>query len=154
LPGQLTAASAATDLLLKEAMDALLADLQELYFQPLLEWIRSDVQTNNPASTGVDLVGTSSLIVRDRTLAENKGEAESFARFTPIPKFNYDLLTGAQTLSAGTGTQTQERVARDPKTGAVVTDHNGDPVKLTPSQTLDVGPDGSVTRMKNGDPVI
>ncbi len=101
-PDRLSRQSAATDLLLKEAMDALTADLQTVYFQPLLDWIREDVRGGHAGSTGIDLVGMTSLTVRDRTLGETKGTAESYFKFTPIPHLTMDSLTGAKTLAGST----------------------------------------------------
>ncbi len=100
-PDRLSRQSAATDLLLKEAMDALTADLQAVYFQPLLDWVRDDVRGAHAGDTGVDLVGTTSITVRDRTLGETKGTAESYFKFTPIPHLTMDSLTGAKTLANG-----------------------------------------------------
>jgi hypothetical protein len=153
LPGQLAIATAATDLLLKQAMDALTADLQELYLQPLLEWIREDVQQRDTVASGVDLVGTTSLIVRDRTLAETAGVAEAFAKFTPIPKLQETILTEAQTLAGGTGEQTGQTVARD-RAGKTVLDSNKVPVVLSNGQALAFDTDGKVVTKPSGDPVI
>ncbi len=84
-PDRLSHQSAATDLLLKEAMDALTADLQALYFQPLLDWIREDVRGEHGGDSGIDLVGTTSMTIRDRTQGETLSTAESYLKFTPIP---------------------------------------------------------------------
>lgn len=158
-PDQLSSKSAATDLLLKEAMDALTADLQAVYFQPLLDWIREDVRTTHAGDTGIDLVGTTSITVRDRMLVQTGGTADSYFKFTPIPHLTMASLTGAKTLAneaAHTPDTTTQTVATD-KAG-VVRDHNGDPVLLPPGQQLATDPaTGPAIRKgsaNNGDPVV
>jgi len=158
-PDQLSSKSAATDFLLKEAMDALTADLQTVYFQPLLDWIRDDVRGGHAGSTGIDLVGTTSITIRDRTLGETKGTAESYFKFTPIPHLTMDSLTGAKSLANGspaTADTTTQTVATDAK--GIVRMANGDPLLLTPNQQLATDPaTGLALRKGNsptGDPVV
>ena len=158
-PDQLSSKSAATDLLLKEAMDALTADLQAVYFQPLLDWIREDVRTTHAGDTGIDLVGITSITVRDRTLVQTGGTADSYFKFTPIQHLTMESLTGAKTLASGnpaTADNTTQTVATD-KAG-VVRDHNNDPVLLTPGQQLALDPTTGLALRKGstptGDPVI
>ena len=157
-PDRLSRQSAATDLLLKDAMEALTADLQAVYFQPLLDWIREDVRGPHAGDTGIDIVGTTSLTVRDRTQGETKGTAESFFKFTPIPHLTMDALTKAKDLSNGNpGTQdtTTQTVATD--ANGIVRMANGDPLMLTPDQQLATDPaTGLALRKGNtpaGDPV-
>ena len=152
-PERLSRQSAGTDLLLKEAMDALTADLQAVYFQPLLDWIREDVRGGHANDTGIDLVGTTSLTVRDRTLAETKGQAESFFKFTPIPHLTMDTLTSAKTLANGaaaTPDTTTQTVATD--AGGIVRDHTGSPVTLTPGQQLALDPATGLALRKGSKP--
>ena len=118
-PDRLSRQSAATDLLLKEAMDALTADLQAVYFQPLLDWIREDVRGGHAGDTGIDLVGTTSLTVRDRTLAETKGTAKSYFKFTPIPHLTMDSLTRGQDPPAAPRPPRTRRPRRSRPTRAV-----------------------------------
>ena len=66
---------------------------------PMMDWIRTDVRQGSGKAVGVDVVGTTSLLVRDRTLAETSGAAEAFTKFTPIKPLTEGLFTEAQTLA-------------------------------------------------------
>ena len=158
-PDHLSNKSAATDLLLKEAMDALTADLQDLYFQPLLDWIREDVRGTNAKDSGIDLVGTTSITVRDRMLVKTQGTADSYFKYTPIPHLTMSALTGAKSDAAGaaaTPDTTTQHVATDAK--GVVHMANGDPLLLTPGQQLALDPASGLALRKGdtpaGDPVV
>jgi hypothetical protein len=132
LPDALSSSSAATDLLLKQLMEAFRDDLQELLIQPLMEWIRDDVQQGSAQDSGIDVVGTTSVVVRNRTLAVVNGQAESYFPFTPIPKITEDNLKQARTLAQGGDTPTKnaaENVLRNPD-GSVFLDANKNPVVL------------------------
>ncbi len=152
LTAELSQRSASTDFLLKEAMYAVSADLSDLYTQPLMDWIRDEIQEGNAGRSGIDLVGTTSILVRDRTMAETSGSAEAWTKFTPIPKLSEALLTDAKTLSDGTGEKAGTRIARD-KQGNVVTDHENDPSVLANGEEIDFDQDGKVIRDNKGDPV-
>ena len=157
-PDQLSSTSAATDLLLKEAMDALTGDLQELYFQPLLDWIREDVRGVTAGGSGIDLVGTTSITVRDRTLVQTQGTADSYFKYTPIPHLTMESLTGAKMLANGTPATpdtTTNRVATD--VDGPVRMANGDPLLLKPSQQVATDAQGKALRngtKNDGDPVV
>jgi hypothetical protein len=154
LSGELADASAHTDEDLKAAARALSADLQDLYFQPLMEWIREDVQKGSEAASGIDVIGTTRLLVRDRTLAETAGTAETFVPFTPIPRLTMETLTAAKTLANGTGTQTGQTVATD-KDGKVVRNGEGSPVLLNNGQSVAFDPQtGKVLTDANNNPVV
>jgi hypothetical protein len=79
----LTHASAATDMLLKNGMSALSADIEEAFTQSLLDWIRDEVQGGSAANSGIDLVGQTSIVVTSRLPASVNGNAENYATFTP-----------------------------------------------------------------------
>lgn len=151
LSGRLANRSAATDLLLKQAMDALTADLQDVFLHPLHDWVRTKTRKGSRKAVGVDVVGTTTLLVRDRTLAETKGDAESFSQFTPIKKLPAGLLTDTTLLSDGTTDSPEETLARD-KDG-IVKDKDDKPFLLPSDKALVVDDDGKVIRGKDNQPL-
>jgi len=158
LPAALTQDSARSDTMLKNAMDAVTSDLQDLFLQPLFDWIREDVRGGSSGHSGIDLVGETSILVRDRTLAETSGSIQRYLKFTPIPKLTQQMLTDAKALSDGTAptdSQLTHQLARNPNSNnEVVRDHSGNPVVLTEGQSIHFNHDGSVVTDSNGDPVV
>jgi hypothetical protein len=156
LPDAVSQSSADTDILLKGAMDALTEDLNQLYVQPLLDWIRIVARSGHGSSSGINLVGETELLVRDRTVGSTTGQAQSFVKFTPIPEFDSTLLTGAKTLAngtAGTADTTSTYVPKDAK--GPVTAADGSILTLPLEQTVQINPaTGLAYRNPDGSPVI
>lgn len=155
VPGKLARYSAEVDGMLKSIMGNLTADMQELCTQPLLDWIRADIQKGSEGSSGIQVVGNSSLVVSSRQPADMTALAESYFPFTPRPKLTEDMLTSALTLSKGTSTAVSgERVVTE-KDGTIVRKKNGDVLKLTATQDVARDAAGSVLRdQTSGDPVL
>ena len=161
LPGELSTAVAQADLQLRITMDALSEDMDELFVQPLTDWIRTTVQNGDAAGSGINLVGHSKIVVRDRTLAQSVGQATNYFKFTPISKITLSDLASAQQLSSGIApgatsptaiTPTGTTIAKD-QSGNVVYDHLNNPVVLSAGQIIQFDKDGKVIRNGAGDPV-
>lgn len=151
---ELSNRSAIADLLLKQAMDAASGDLQNVFYQPLLDWIREDVRGYHANNTGIDLVGQTTVTVRDRSIVESKGSALSYLKFTPITKLTPSDLTTAKTSSkpsAATPDSTTTHLAKD-STG-IVLDHEKNPVVLKANEDIFTDSAGLAVRDKNQDPI-
>jgi hypothetical protein len=124
-PIEFAAASACTDRLLKQAVDAYASDMDEMYFQPLL----SRCQENARGTAGVSLVGQSRIVVTSNIEARLAPQMSSFVETTRPRPFGKELLDLAFP---------QTRSSEAKKEGSIKTKGS---VKTADGKTTVTGPD-------------
>ena len=140
LASALAHSSAETDDLLKYGADALHTDLKAICMKPLIDWIREDMRDGSNGSSGIDLVGNTSIVVTSNQPAQTLASAETYFPFTPRPRLTEQMLTDAKTLSDGTsgggkkiGTQTD--TTKSSGSNSIGPDTN----KVTTGQSAETG---------------
>lgn len=148
-PAQLAQSAAGADILLKAAMTSLTTDIQELTTQPLLNWIRTEIQQGNARGSGIDLVGNTTLTVTSRLDAAIRGEAEAFYPFTPRPKLTEVMVKdifGLAGQNKGSGSSSPKRTKKtttttdkDGNVTTEVTETEESSESSSPAPTLPIG---------------
>lgn len=103
-PEGLTRESVATDRLLKHTIEAYAADMQDMYFLPLLRRVQSGY---GMGSSGIGLAGKSRIVVTSRRDAQLKPELVSYVDGTRPKPFGDDIANLILPAGAGGNKSTQ-----------------------------------------------